>query len=121
MRQFGELESLLMETAWSTDRPLTVRQMLHLVERDPKPAYTTVMTVLDNLHRKGFLVRQRQGRAWAYRPAESRADHDAGLMAEVLDATTDPAATLLRFVGKISPTELDRLRDLMSQVRPESR
>ncbi|GAA4911105.1 putative transcriptional regulator [Stackebrandtia albiflava] len=115
MRRFGELEQQIMDTAWAADRPLTVRQMLQCVDRDPPPAYTTVMTVMDNLHRKGFLVRCRQGRAWSYRPAESRADHDARLMAEVLGSSADPAATLLRFVGRMSPEELNRLRALMPE------
>jgi len=58
----GELERAVMAQLWSADGPLTVRDVHDHLEREL--AYTTVMTVMDNLHRKGQLQRQRDGRAW---------------------------------------------------------
>ncbi|MFC3495804.1 BlaI/MecI/CopY family transcriptional regulator [Glycomyces rhizosphaerae] len=113
MRRLGELEAAIMDVLWSASGPLTVREVLGALDRDPEPAYTTVMTVLDNLHRKGNVTRERAGRAWAYRPAQTREEFDAEAMAAVLESSTDRGATLLRFIGKISPEELARLRELM--------
>lgn len=113
MRRLGELEAAIMDVLWSVSEPLTVREVLGALDRDPEPAYTTVMTVLDNLHRKGNVTRERAGRAWAYRPAQTREEFDAEAMAAVLESSTDRGATLLRFIGKISPEELARLRELM--------
>lgn len=113
MRRLGELEATVMGVLWSAVEPMTVRQVLKSLDRDPEPAYTTIMTVLDNLHGKGMVTRERAGRAWAYRPAQSREEHDAEAMASVLDAATDRGATLLSFIGRISPEEQARLRDLM--------
>jgi predicted transcriptional regulator len=113
MPRLGELEAAIMEVLWSTPDPATVRDVLGALERDPEPAYTTVMTVLDNLHRKGIATRERTGRAWAYRPAQSREEYDADAMAAVLDSSSDRNATLLRFIGKISPDELARLREML--------
>ncbi|GAB3167536.1 BlaI/MecI/CopY family transcriptional regulator [Myceligenerans halotolerans] len=113
MRRLGELEAAVMDVLWSAAGPHTVREVLGGLARDPEPAYTTVMTVLDNLHRKGVVVRERVGRAWAYEAAQPREEYDAESMASVLETTSDRDATLLRFIGKIRPEELARLRALM--------
>lgn len=113
MPRLGELEAAIMAVLWSTSDPATVRDVLGALDRDPEPAYTTVMTVLDNLHRKGTVTRERVGRAWAYRPTQSREEFDADAMAAVLESSSDRSATLLRFIGKIDPEELARLREIL--------
>ncbi|WP_205324191.1 BlaI/MecI/CopY family transcriptional regulator [Glycomyces sp. YM15] len=113
MPRLGELEASIMAVLWSAPDPATVRDVLGALDRDPEPAYTTVMTVLDNLHRKGIVTRERVGRAWAYRPAQSREEFDADAMAAVLESSSDRNATLLRFIGKIEPEELARLRRIL--------
>ena len=72
MRQFGELEAVIMERLWEWGRPALVREVVDDLARDRSIAYTTVMTVMENLHRKGWLRRQRDGRAWRYEPTGSR-------------------------------------------------
>ncbi|MFB9659074.1 BlaI/MecI/CopY family transcriptional regulator [Glycomyces mayteni] len=116
MRRLGELEAAIMDVLWAAPGPATVRGVLEALDRDPEPAYTTVMTVLDNLHRKDIVTRERDGRAWAYRPALSREDFDAEAMASVLESSADRGATLLRFIGKIGPDELARLRAAMDEA-----
>ncbi|WP_112137101.1 BlaI/MecI/CopY family transcriptional regulator [Glycomyces dulcitolivorans] len=120
MRRLGELEAAVMDVLWAASGPLTVREVLGSLAREPEPAYTTVMTVLDNLHRKDNVTRERVGRAWAYRPAQTREEFDAEAMAAVLESASDRGATLLRFIDKISPEELARLRELMDAAE-ESR
>ena len=119
MRRLGELEAAVMEVLWSAPGPLTVREVLGRLVRDPEPAYTTIMTVLDNLHRKEVVTRERSGRAWAYLPALSREDFDAEAMAAVLESATDPGTTLLRFIGKIGPDEVARLRRLVESLEED--
>ena len=121
MRRLGELETAIMQVVWSSAGPVTVRGVLGRLDRDPEPAYTTVMTVMDNLHRKGMVVRERDGRAWAYQSAQPREDFEAESMASVLETAADRDATLLSFIGKISPDELTRLRDLMDSRGEGSR
>ncbi|WP_165702559.1 BlaI/MecI/CopY family transcriptional regulator, partial [Mycobacteroides abscessus] len=64
----GEREATIMELLWSAAEPVTVRDVLDRLERPL--AYTTVMTVLDNLHNKGHVTREKVGRAFQYRAAE---------------------------------------------------
>ena len=113
MRPFGELESVVMEHVWSADGPLTVRDVLSLIDREPPLAYTTILTVMDNLHRKGFLQREREGRAFRYRPTMGRAEHTAELMHELLGEGGDRSVTLLRFVDRMSKAEVRRLREAL--------
>ena len=63
MNRLGELERAIMEILWESTDLMTVRQVgAGLVDRDL--AHTTVMTVLDRLAKKGFVKRERAGRAW---------------------------------------------------------
>jgi predicted transcriptional regulator len=110
MRPFGDLEAVVMEHIWSSDEPLTVREVLNRIDRKPRLAYTTVLTVMDNLHRKGFLDRSKDGRAFRYRPIKDRAEHTAGLMHELLNDGGDTSITLLRFLDHMSPVEVARLK-----------
>ena len=102
-----------MDRLWSWHRAVPVRDVVEDLRQDREIAYTTVMTVMDNLHRKGYLMREKRGRAYLYRATRSRERHTAELMESVLADSKDPAAALLYFVGVISPTEVALLRDAL--------
>jgi predicted transcriptional regulator len=115
VRDFGELEAAIMERIWSADQPLLVREIEQALV--PRRAYNTVLTVTEVLHRKGWLTREKDGRAYRYAPTASREDYTAGLMGQVLDASTDRAAALRRFAERISPVEAEQLRQALEQAR----
>jgi predicted transcriptional regulator len=117
LRQLGDLEALVMDRLWAWDRPSTVREVLDDLARDRKLAYTTVMTVMYNLHRKGVLTREVDGRAYRYIPVRSKADHTAELIASVLADSGDRTAPLLRFVQNMTPQEVARLRKSLDGVQ----
>lgn len=109
MNRLGELERAIMDVLWESPEPLTVRQVSgQLTERDL--AHTTVMTVLDRLAKKGFSRRERDGRAWRYRAAETREAYVTELMLNALDQTGDRPAALARFVRSVSGAEARALR-----------
>ena len=118
MRQLGRLEAVIMDRLWSYRRPVAVREVVEDVQRDRTIAYTTVMTVMDNLHRKGFLTRAMDGRAYRYSPVQTRKQHNAALMGHVLAASGDRAATLLQFLEQMPPEEVARLRDALEERTP---
>ena len=114
VNRLGELERAIMDVLWETDVPLTVREVsMRLTERNL--AHTTVMTVLDRLAKKGFAVRQRDGRAWRYCPAATREAYVAELMLTALEQTGDRSAALARFARFVSGVEADVLRDALEQ------
>ncbi len=64
----GPLEVQVMEILWGAGE----RSVRDVVERlDRKLAYTTVMTTLDRLFKKGLLDRQKSERAFLYSPRVS--------------------------------------------------
>ena len=82
-----------MDVLWEAADPLSVREVSGLLT-DRDLAHTTVMTVLDRLAKKGFARRERNGRAWHYRAAESREAYVTELMLSALDQTGDRQAAL---------------------------
>lgn len=119
MKQLGQLEAVVMERLWQWQRPVAVREVLEDLQTERPLAYTTVMTVLDNLHRKGFVRREKDGRAYQYVATTSREEHTAGMLEQVLSASSDRGATLLHFVGQMSQAELDELRSALSSVETD--
>lgn len=109
MGKFGELEAAVMDRVWDADGPLSVRDVLEGLQPDRTIAYTTVMTVMERLFRKGMLTREEHNRAYLYSPARSRADYTATVMAEALASTTETAATLVHFAERVSPHEARQL------------
>lgn len=110
MARFGDLEAAIMDVVWAAGAPVRVREVSEQLNRDRPLAFNTVQTVMENLYRKGWLGRQKDGRAYWYQPARSRDDYADGLLTEALSAAGDPAATLLRLVGDLEPGEAARLR-----------
>ena len=110
MREFGELESAIMDVVWDSDRAYLVREVRERLSYNRPIAYTTVMTVMNILYGKGVLCREKQGRAWRYWPTESREEHDARLMAEVLRSGGNQDITMMRFVERVSDEERESLR-----------
>ena len=113
MREFGELESAIMDVVWDSDRAYLVREVRERLSYNRPLAYTTVMTVMNILYGKGVLCREKQGRAWRYWPAESREEHDARLMAEVLRSGGNERITMMRFVERVSDEERENLRSVV--------
>lgn len=114
MRELGALESAVMEQLWAADEPVSVRAVVELLH-ERQLAYTTVATVLDKLHRKGWVERERVGRVWQYRPKVGSSEHAAHLMREALTGSASPRATFLRFVDEITEDEAALLRELLEQ------
>jgi predicted transcriptional regulator len=110
MRPLGELEAAVMEQLWAASQPLLVRDVVDALEPSRPLAYTTVMTVMDNLHRKGWLGRQRDGRAWRYQAAKTRGAYTAELMRDALSTSEDRGPALAQFVAQMSPADAALLR-----------
>jgi predicted transcriptional regulator len=114
VRGFGELEAAIMDRIWSGGQPLLVRDVHATLP--PGRAYNTVLTVVEILWRKGWLAREKDGRAYRYRATVSREDYTARLMGEVLEASTDRVAALRSFVERIDPAEARQLRGMLDEA-----
>jgi predicted transcriptional regulator len=114
-RAFGELEQQVLAVLWAADAPLVPREVRERL-RDA-PAYTTVMTILDRLHRKGLATRERRGRAFAYTAVETESAMTAERFRSLLEAGSDRAAVLQGFVTALSDDDAAELRRLLRRAQ----
>jgi predicted transcriptional regulator len=118
----GSLEREVMDVVWQTDQT-TVREVQAALPR--RVAYTTVMTTLDRLYKKGFVVRVRHGRAFLYSPACSREEAEAaaadGIVRALLSSGSEAArpflSNLVDAVGAGNDALLDELERLVRDKR----
>jgi predicted transcriptional regulator len=124
-RQLGPLEDELLRALW-TRGDATVRELVD--ENAVSGAYTTIMTTLDRLYKKGLLARSPEGRAFRYRPKQSEAELHQNLIAaglrELLSSARQAEAPISFLVETISEHDaalLDHLQEAVARKRRELR
>lgn len=118
----GDLERAVMDVLWSGSSELAVREV-HEALSDRGLAYTTVMTVLDRLAKKGLATRVRDGRMWRYSAASTKEELTASALYETLHSLdgTDRREAMLHFLGAAEPEEIADLRAALAQVEQQHR
>lgn len=114
-RAMGELEAQVMGVLWDLDGWRTPREVLHHLPADPPVVYSTVMTILRRLWKKGLLERRPEGKAFAYHPTQGREERTASRMVELLDAAHDPTAALSHFYSGLDAAHRRELRRLLGR------
>jgi predicted transcriptional regulator len=121
MARSPELERRVLDTLWGGGA-WSVREIWESV--DPGLAYTTFATVLDRLHRKGELDREKVDGSWRYTAARSKEQALADEVGRVLErADGAPAPLLVAFLDQVEaadPAGLDRLEALLRTRRETS-
>jgi predicted transcriptional regulator len=117
--RFGPLEWRVLESLWERADHASVRDLQPLF---PEIAYTTLMTTLDRLFRKGVLNRIKRGRAFLYEPSLSRPEFESARAASALQtaiAGNEGALTPLMsfFVDAVSQRDSESLNELEALVR----
>lgn len=119
----GKLEQDTMNEVWR-QKEVNVRQVT--IAFNESVAYTTVMTTLDRLYKKGFLNRRKEGRAFFYSPRFTPAELEQGLAEDVisslLDAGTEQIEPVLAcIVDAVSDRDRELLDDLERLVQEKRR
>ncbi|MFN0027086.1 MAG: BlaI/MecI/CopY family transcriptional regulator [Acidimicrobiales bacterium] len=112
-RPDGALEADVLRVLWSADEPLTPGEVNAVL--GGQLAYTTVMTVLTRLWKKGLVGRVALGRAYAYRAVLTESELATQKMTETLAAASDRASVLAGFVGSLSKRDVGQLRRLLGE------
>jgi predicted transcriptional regulator len=122
-RQLGPLEQRMLDGLWARGSA-TVRELVEGGCQDL--AYTTVMTTLDRLFKKGLLTRSEEGRAFRYAPRFSReelhreaAGHAFRQLLDSSPASDLPLSFLVEILGERDAQLLDDLRKLVERKRRE--
>ncbi len=116
----GELETAVMELLWK-ESGQSVNDVEERLRQKRGIAHTTVSTTLDRMHRKGYLTREKQGKAFLYAPRYTREEFERGLAQEVLGALlnqfTEPAlSAFVELVGD-DAGKLDKLEAMIRAKR----
>ena len=118
----GELESAVMEILWA-DSGQTVNEVEEQLRAKRDIAHTTVLTTLDRMYRKGYLLREKQAKAYVYSPRYTREQFGRTMVQEVLGALIGHSAetALSTFVDLISndPDGLDQLEAKIREKRQQ--
>lgn len=109
----GELEARVLELLWDTGGWMTTRDVMGVLDGERDLAYTTVMTILVKLWKKGLVERTRDGRAYAYHPQLTREEWTARRMGELLAVAENRAEALSHFVSGIDQRDLSQLRRIL--------
>jgi predicted transcriptional regulator len=119
----GTLEREVMEFLWNRAGEATVTDVR--AELGGDAAYTTLMTTLDRLYRKGLLARRKEGRAFRYSPRLQRAEFERVLTSELIGGLLTPGAAvgpiLSSIVDAVSDRDRAALADLERLVREKRR
>lgn len=117
---YGDLERAVLDVLWDAEpgKWLTVREVHGALTGTRDVAYTTVMTVMERLSRKGHIVQRKDGRAYLYRPRASRSEMVAELLSDTLDdfSTHDRQSALVAFVEDASAADVAALRDALARL-----
>jgi predicted transcriptional regulator len=116
----GKLEAEVMQILWQRSDQ-TVSEVEERLRRKREIAHTTVLTTLDRMYRKGYLTREKSGKAFVYAPRYTREEFERGLAQEVLGALlgglSDPVlSTFVELVGE-DEAKLERLEELIRRKR----
>jgi|Deesub1362A_J573_1020465.scaffolds.fasta_scaffold05363_3 predicted transcriptional regulator len=109
----GDLEAEIMEIIWKK-KSVSVQEVLEELSHRKSLAYTTVMTVMDRLSKKGLLHRERRGKKYIYHPALSEMELEEKLFSSLYSSFLrdwgKPA--LAHFVDSVSKEDLKALDEL---------
>jgi predicted transcriptional regulator len=119
----GSLEREVMAVVWNHDE-ISVRDACGRL--GSAVAYTTVMTTMDRLFKKGLLARRRVGRAFLYRAAATREEIEGAVAAEIVQGLlqrdgSGPLPILSSLVDAVSDRDRALLDELERLIREKRR
>ena len=118
-RVLGDIERLVMDILWSRGE-VTGREVLEEIQKERPLAFTTILTVMDRLLKKGLIKRKKMGGVFVYAPSISRDEFVKQVSEEVLEGILDisvssAASSFVDILYKTSPDEMDRLSRLIEE------
>jgi len=122
-KSLGSLEREILSCCWAR-RDLNVREACALLSAPV--AYTTVMTTMDRLYKKGLLSREKAGRAFVYNATLTREELEGAVAVELVNGLLsrdhgEPLPVLSSLVDAVSERDRTLLDELERLVREKRR
>ncbi len=115
----GELELTVLKTIWQSDG-CTVQEVAEIIARKRKCARTTILTVMQRLHAKGYLRRAKRNGVFRYYPTEAKGKVMGGLVKQFVDKVLDGSpTTLVSYLAEsgVSDAELAEMRRVLDEAQ----
>ena len=114
-----ENELLVMNVLWS-DSPLKVAEILEQIDKEPKPAYTSLMTLVSTMTKKGYLASSKQGKAYLYTPLLKQNNIISQEIKKIKDkffsgSSSDLIVNLVK-KEKLSKKEVQEIKNLLDSM-----
>lgn len=117
-KMLTEAELELMQILWKKGES-SVADVLEAIHETPKPAYTTVSTLLRILEQKGIVRTRKEGRGHLYIPILTREEYEAKAVRQVVNRVFEgtPVALVKQLLSSVDldPRELDEIRALLDK------
>jgi predicted transcriptional regulator len=125
-QSLGQLEASVMGVVWGAEDPVCVEDVRSALASSKEAAYTTIMTTMDRLYKKGFLTRERRGKAYYYTARVTQAEMGTTVTKQVIDGLlktfAEPAISyFVEALGDSDPQKLDSLAALIARKRAEKK
>lgn len=119
-RVLGELESKIMEIIWRQKGVMSVKEVAKILSKKRQIAYTTVMTIMSRLVKKGVLVRHLSGLSYLYKPKVGKEQFIAkavhGLFSSAVSILGEEALThFVKEIQKINPKRRQQLLKILGE------
>ena len=118
-----DAELRLMQALWDGG-PMTVAQVVEALPKSEKVAYSTVLTTLRILERKGYLRHEEQGRAYIYEPLVGREEAQRSTVRQLVNKFFDdsPAALVLNLIEneELDAQDLARVKRLIEEAERDA-
>jgi BlaI family transcriptional regulator, penicillinase repressor len=118
----GALQKAIMETVWELGEA-TVQQVLGRIGRDKALAYTTVLSAMQKLEKRGWLRHREEGRAYIYLPTRSREEESKSSLRKFIGAVFggDPLVLFQHLLDdeELSTKDLAALKKMIEKRRKE--
>ncbi len=115
----------IMEIIWKLSKEVTAREVVEKAYPNGEKAYTTVQTIMNNLHKKGLLERQKIGMVNFYSPTTTRKSMEKNefsfFLSKVFDGSIQTFTNFLINSEKLELKDIKLLKALLSKKEKELR
>jgi predicted transcriptional regulator len=124
-KTLGALEAQVMDAIWQAKEPVCVEDVRSALATHGKDAaYTTIMTTLSRLNKKGLLAREMRGKAYYYSPRVTRSELSSTVTKQVIDGLlatfAEPAMSyFVEALSNTDPNKLASLAEIIERKRQE--
>ena len=118
-KNLGELELAVLNEVW--EKPgSTVQEIAEIMAKQRDCARTTVLTVMQRLHTKGYLTREKVDGVFRYTPTKERgvvvSDLIGQFVKRVMDGSTAPFLAYLANAPDLTTEQADQLREIVEEL-----